>query len=160
MLAHLGNRQLSDTLFPGNTQNKLAILQQTQDLEEANALAEEILEQNTQFYAPYSVRAKYCYAQGDFSSLLQYGRAALERNPFDHREYEAYCKMLVTGVELFQKAGDAMSEQVCRKELETVTRQLAANRNRLSGLGKRINDQPVLTLSQELQQKIDQILGQ
>ncbi len=159
MMAHLGSRELSDTLYPYNTQNKLAILEQTEDLEEANALAEDILVQNTYFYAPYSIKAKYCYSQGDFGAVISNQRAALERNPFGHGEYEAYCKMLLTGIELYEKAGDRQSAEICRKELLAVREQLAANRERLSPLGKMIDDQPVLELSRELQQSIGKLEG-
>lgn len=159
MLAHLGQRQWADRLYPGNTQNKLAILQETTDLEEANRLAEDILEQNTQFYAPYSIRAKYCYSQGDFASVIDYARAALERNPFDHREYEAYCRMLLVGMDLYKKAGDTASAEFCRKELLAVAQQLADNADRLSTLGRKINDQPVLELPRDLQQEIARLGG-
>lgn len=159
MLAHLGSRELSDTLYPYNTQNKLAILEQTEDLEEANALAEEILAQNTHFYAPYSIKAKYCYSQGDFGAVITNQRAALERNPFGHSEYEAYCKMLITGIDLYEKAGDTQSAEICRKELIAVGDQLTDMEERLSPLGKMIDDQPVLELSQELQEAIREMEG-
>lgn len=159
MLAHLGSRELADTLYPGNTQNKLSILSEIQDLETANALAEEILEQNTHFYAPYSIKAKYCYSQGDFGAVIRNERAALERNPFDHTEYESYCKMLITGIDLYQKAGDTSSAAICKQELLAVAEQFAANGDRLSALGKMIDDQPVLELSQELQEAISKLGG-
>ena len=154
MLAHLGNRTLADTLYPYNTQNKLSLLERSEDLEEANALAEEILAQNTSFYAPYTIRAKYCYSQGDFAGMITNQRKALERNPFSHTEYEAYCKMLITGIDLYEKAGDTQSAALCRKELLALPEQLAANGQRLSPLGEMIVDQPVLELSQALQESI------
>lgn len=159
MLAHQGQYALADQLYPGNTRNKLNILQQTQDLEEANALAEDILKQNTHYYAPYSIRAKYCYSQGDFGAVMENARAAIQRNPFDHREYEAYCQMLLIGVELYQKAGDTASAEICRQELLAMVEQLSQNGERLSALGKMINDQPVLELSYELQTEIAKLGG-
>jgi len=154
MMGHLGDKTISDTLYPYNTQNKLAMLAQTEDLETANALAEEILSQNTSFYAPYSIKAKYAYSQGDFGAVIQNGRAALERNPFDHTEYEAYCKMLMIGIDLYQKAGNAQSAEICRKELLSACKQLSSNGNRLSALGKLIDDQPVVVLSPEVQEYV------
>ena len=159
MLAHQGERELADTLYPGNTQNKLAMLQQETDLEKANTLAEEILKQNTRFYAPYSVRAKYSYSKGEFNAVIENARAALERNPFGHQGYEDYCRMLLKGMELYKKAGDATSAEICRKELLSVAEQLARNGDRLSALGKRINDQPVLELPRDLQTEIAKLGG-
>lgn len=154
MLAHLGGKELADTLYPYNTQNKLSLLSQTKDLEAANQLADEILGQNTQFYAPYTVKAKYAYSQGDFGAVIQYGRAVLERNPFGHTEYDEYCKMLITGIDLYEKAGNTQSAEICRKEMLAVYEQLKSNGSRLSALGKMINDQPVLVMSPEVQEYI------
>lgn len=159
MLAHQGERELADTLYPGNTQNKLAMLQQETDLERANTLAEEILKQNTRFYAPYSVRAKYSYSKGEFNAVIENARAALERNPFGHQGYEDYCRMLLKGMELYKKAGDATSAEICRQELLSVAEQLARNGDRLSALGKKINDQPVLELPRDLQTEIAKLGG-
>lgn len=157
MLAHFGSRDLADTLYPYNTQNKLSILEQTEDLETANVLADEILAQNTQFFAPYSIKAKYAYSQGDFATLIKQQRAALERNPFSHTEHEAYCKMLITGIDLYRKAGDTQSMEICKKELLAARDQLAANADRLSPLGKMINDQPVLVLPLEIRDYINKL---
>ena len=157
MLAHFGSRDLADTLYPYNTQNKLSILEQTEDLETANILADEILAQNTQFFAPYSIKAKYAYSQGDFATLIKQQHAALERNPFSHTEYEAYCKMLISGIDLYRKAGDSQSMEICKKELLAARDQLAANADRLSPLGKMINDQPVLVLPLEIRDYINKL---
>jgi hypothetical protein len=159
MLAHFGAREVSDRLYPYNTQNKLFMLEQEKDLDAANALAEEILAQNTSFYAPYSIKAKYCYSKGDFGGVIQNERAALERNPFLHTEYEAYCKMLITGIDLYKKAGDNSSAQICQKELLAVYRQFSENTQRLSHLGKMIKDQPVTELSAQIREYINGIGG-
>lgn len=159
MFAHLGNRQLADALYPYNTQNKIALLEQSEDLESANALADEILKQNTDFFGSYSIKAKYNYSQGDFAALIKNQRAALQRNPFAHTEYEAYCKMLLKGVELYEKAGDKRSAEICRKELLAAAEQLEANAKRLSSLGKMIKDQPVTELSDEVLAQIRKIGG-
>lgn len=157
MLSHFGMYALSDALYPYNTQNKLRILEQTEDLNEAKVLADELLEQNTYFYAPYSIYARYYYSKGDFGSVIQNGRDALERNPFAHEEYEMYCKMLITGIDLYTKAGDLQSAKICQQELLATAEQFSKNAERLSALGKMIDDQPVLTLSPEIEEYIRKI---
>jgi hypothetical protein len=154
LLAHFGAREVSDGMYPYNTQNKLAMLEQETDLETANALAEDILKQNTHFYAPYSIKVKYCYSKGDFGAVIQNQRAALERNPFGHTEYEDYCKMLITGIDLYKKAGDTKSAEICEKELLAVYRRLSENAQRLSPLGKMIKDQPITVLSPEIREYV------
>lgn len=156
-LSHIGKHELADKLYPYNTQNKLHMLEQVEDLATAKSLADEMLEQNTSFYAPYSIYAKYYYSQGDFGAMIQNGRKALERNPFAHEEYETYCKMLITGIDLYTKAGNQQSAEICKQELLATAEQFSKNADKLSALGKMINDQPVLTLSREVQEYIRQI---
>ena len=146
----MGNLPLSDKLYPYNTQNKLDMLEQEKDLEQANALADSILKQNTDYYAPYAIKTRYCYTQGDFGGVIENAHAALDRNPFDHLAYEDCCKMLLRGMVLYQEAGSAESAEVCRKEVLAIYQQFLFNKDRLSKLGKMIDDQPVLTLSPEL----------
>ena len=159
ILAHFGARETADAMYPYNTQNKLVMLEQTQDVNYANELADEILAQNTHYYAPYSIKAKYCYSKGNFGTMIQYERQALERNPFQYSEYEAYCKMLIVGIDLYQKAGDTQSADYCKKELVAIQTQLAQTPEKLSALGKLINDQPVTELPAEIQDYINKLGG-
>ena len=159
LAAHCGGRTFADTLYPYNTQNKLMMLEQEQDLEKANELADQILAQNKAFFAPYSIKAKYYYAQGDFGNVIENQRIALAQSPFNHTEYEAYCKMLAVGIGLYQQAGDLASADICRQELLATAKQLSENASRLSKLGKMIDDQPNTVLSQELQDYVRQIGG-
>ena len=159
MLSHFGKTELSDKIYPYNTQNKLSMLETETDLEKANALAEEILAQNTQFFAPYSIRGKYTYSKGDFGAMIQNERAALERNPFNQSEYEAYCKMLITGIDLYVKNGDSSSAKICQQELLAVYQQFTQLPDRLSALGKMIKDQPVTELSSEIVEYVKTIGG-
>ena len=158
-LAHIGQRETADTLYPFNTRNKLNMLSQERDLSKADAIADAILQQNTAYYAPYSVKAKCSFSTGDFTSLIQYKRAVFEKNPFDHTEYEEYCKMLLTGMGMYQKAGDTRSVEFCIKELQNTLKLLESNKQRLSSLGKMIDDQPVTELPAELLQQIRQVLN-
>lgn len=159
MLSHFGQNALSKMLYPYNTQNNLAILEQTEDIYEANALADEMLKQNTSFFAPYSIKAKYSYAQGDFDAVIQYKKAVLQKRPFDHNEYEEYGKMLLGGIMLYEQAGDHISAQYCKQELMKIPQMLEANKNRLSRLGSMIDDQPVTELSEDIQKYIDMLGG-
>ena len=154
--AHWGMHGLSDRLYPYNTQNKLQMLEQTDDLDEAKKLADEILAQNTCFYYPYSIQARYHYSRGDVGAMIDNGRATLERNPFAHEEYEMYCKMLINCIDLYTKAGDMESAMICRQELLDTAEALSDNEEQLSALGKLIDDQPVLELSAEVEGYIRQ----
>ena len=159
MLSHFGQLALSDFMYPFNTNNKMKILEQTEDLEDANALADEILKLNAHHYAPYSVKAKYSYSEGDFGALIEYKNKVFQANPFDHTEYEEYCQMLINGITLYENAGDQASAKICREELRNAQKLLNSNKRRLSKLGSMITDQPVTELSPDVQIVIQQIGG-
>lgn len=156
VLSHFGMHELAEYIYPYNTQNKLQMLEKTEDLEQAKKLADEILEQNTSVYVPYSILARHSYSQGDIGAMIENERAALKRNPFAHEEYDMYCKMLINGIDLYTKAGDFQSAESCRQELVAAAEQLSKNAERLSALGKLIDDQPVLVLSSEVEAYIRQ----
>ena len=158
-LSYFGALKAADTLYPFDTRTKLTMLEQETDLGRANALADEILKTNTQYYAPYAIKAQYAYAQGDFQTLIRYKHQVFEKNPFAYDQYEEYCKMLINGIVLYNQAGDTKSAQICRQELSRIQQRLEANESRLSRLGQMIVDQPITRLPEELQEQIALIGG-
>ena len=150
MASHLINPRIADKLYPYDTRNKLSILEQETRVTEANEIADSILKQNTHFYAPYNIKAKYYYTKGQFGPMIENAKKALERNPFNHTAYQTYCEMLFTVIDLYQKIGDTQSVEICKQEILAMYRQFLANKDRLSKLGSMIREQPVLELPAEL----------
>lgn len=158
-LAHFGAWQTADLLYPGNTRNKLTMLEQVEDVTEADRLSDEILKNNKHYYAPYMMKAKYAYAQGNFGAMITYANQGIALNPLEYTQYEDYCRMLLIGVELYTQAGDSASAQACIKALRYTVEALDANAQRLSQLGKRIADQPITQLPQDLMEQIERLGG-
>ena len=136
-LAHIGQRTLADTLYPYNTANMLVMLEDAEDMKQANELAERILRQNQKYYPPYGVKAKYCYSRGDFAGLIENRNKGFQANPFGYGQYQEYCEMLISGIEAYAQAGDWESVKICQQELLAAQAKLAANAHRLSHLGKK-----------------------
>ncbi|MBR3144664.1 MAG: O-antigen ligase family protein [Clostridia bacterium] len=149
-LANFGARQASDKIYSFNTENKIAMLEKEEDVETAVEIAQEIQNQNTYSYIPYSVMAKYYYSVGDFTQLIENKNAVFERNPFDYKEYEEYCRMLIYGIMLYSNANDKTSVKYCQNELVSTVDLLESNRDRLSNLGKKIKDQPKTKLPEDI----------
>lgn len=158
-LAFFEQRTVSDKLYPYNTANKLQMLETEKDLSRADALAEQILKQNSHCYGAYSICSQYAYSQGDFAKVIQYKNKALQLNPFDHTEYEEYCRMLINVISLYEKEKDENSVKICQQELVAVKELLESNRQRLSFLGKRIKDQPITQLPEDIVYYIDNRIG-
>ena len=154
-LAHWNARELSDTLYPFNTQNKIAMLEKAEELSQAQALADEILATNKHYYPPYSIKAKACYSIGDFAGVIRYKNEVFRLQRFAYPEYEEYCQMLINGIALYEKAGEFQSAQICKQELKAADQRLRDSANALSALGKKIKDQPVLQLPESIRTYID-----
>ena len=150
----------ADMLYPYNTRNKLLLLEQQEDIESANKIADEILLQNTHYYAPYSIKAKYAYNNGNFGELIENKNAVFLRNPFRYTEYREYCVMLINGISVYEKMGDTNSAQVCKKELISTKEKLESNNQKLSRLGSKINEQPVTKLSNDILDYIERITAE
>lgn len=146
-------------MYGANTRNKLTMLEKAETVEEANAISDEILRYNDTYFAPYLMKAKYAYGQGDFGQVIQYFNRAIAQNPFDNSLYEEYGQYLAVGIELYRQHGDASSAEACARELLAMAEKLEANKSRLSQLGKRINDQPITELSDGLQEIVDSLKG-
>ena len=67
--------------------------------------------------------------------------------------------MLITGIDLYQKAGNEKGVRLCYQELMAVAQQLKDNENRLSTLGRMIDDQPVTALSPQVQEFVEKLGG-
>lgn len=156
-LVYAGQWETADKLYPYNTQNKLAILGKTEDLSEANSISDEILNINTKYYLPYSVKAKFAYSKGKFSEVIEYKRKAIESYCFKYDEYTEYCQMLINGIEAYERAGDTASAEVCKKELISTADLFDSNKQRLSRLGSMIENQPWAYLPDEITKYIEQI---
>lgn len=149
-LAYFGQTKTADAIYPFNTDVKISMLETESNLAAANAIADEILSQNTVSPIPYSIKAKYYYSIGDFSSLIGAKRTVFDLDPFEYKEYEEYCQMLINGITLYQKSGDLASVEYCKKELVNTKNILEQNINSLSSLGKKIDDQPESQLPEEI----------
>lgn len=145
-LSAFGLYSASVALYPGNTVSNLRLLEQATEVAEADRIADRILKTNKSFYAPYSAKAKYAFSQGDFAVVIENKQKAFKANPFGYEEYEEYCRMLITGISLYEQGGDTKSAAVCRKELKNTLALLEGNEKKLSKLGKAIEDQPVTGL--------------
>ncbi len=146
----------SNTLYPFNTRNKLLLLEQQEDVTVANEIADDILKYNTYYYAPYSVKAKYCYSKGDFIGVIENKNAVFLRNRFRYTEFKEYGIMLVNGILAYEQMGDNASADILKKELISLKNGMESNRDKISKLGSMINEQPITTLPDEILKYIDE----
>lgn len=156
-LSYFGFNEASDSMFPGNTQNKIELLTAQEDIEGQNEIADRIISQNEYVQVAYSAKARYAYSQGDFESLIKYKKHIFNIAPFSYEEYEDYCYMLIQGVRLYTQAGDEYSADICTQQLIKTAERLENLDDRLSDLGRKIDDQPKTELPEDITEYIDSL---
>lgn len=156
-LAHYGFNEASDSMFPGNTQNKVDLLIAEDDITTQNTIADRIISQNEYVQIAYSAKARYAYYQGDFESLIKYKKRIFNIAPFSYDEYEDYCNMLIQGIQLYKQVGDEYSAEVCEHQLVKTAESLNKLDEKLSNFGKKIVDQPKTNLPNNIVEYIDSL---
>lgn len=156
-LIRFGGYETAHKIYPFHTQNEIRILTQKENLQGAEKIADRILNQNEYVIIAYSVKARKAYSDGDFSQVITYKRKIFERAPFAYDEYEEYAYMLITGIQLYQQAGDSDSAKICREELQMVVDKVHHMREKLSYLGTRIRDQPETRLPEEIEEYVGKL---
>lgn len=141
---------LSQRLYPWNTQNDIQLLSQTNDPQEMEAIANRILDRNEYVPVAYSAKSACAYAQGNVKQMIAYKNKVFDIAPFSYSEYEEYCYQLIYSIDYYSQAGDSYSADYCFNELTDAVARLHSNVNRLSNLGKKIDDQPQTELPQEI----------
>lgn len=158
-LSLTGNLQAARKLYKPNTDNNIRLLVQTQDSKAATELAKEILGQNENITIAYSMVARQAFSKGDFTTMIACKKEIFSRAPFQHDEYIDYCRMLLVGIDLYQKAGDDASAKLCCRELLAAKKAVEGLDKRLSSLGKAIVDQPDTSFPADLALAIEEVLS-
>lgn len=151
-LSRFGKYNEAFSMYPLDTRSEIQILINEKDTEKANKIADNIISRNEYVAIAYSVKARTYYSKGDFAKLIEYKREIFEKAPFAYEEYKEYCYMLISGVTLYNNAGDTKSAQICLKELKATVNRVHTSAERLSSLGAKIKDQPETRLPDDIEE--------
>lgn len=142
------NAELALQWYPWHTEAKLLLLSDSEDLEEVERLAEDIMKQNDTCALAYYAKAMVAYCEDDYEKVIQYQKGAIERNYFSYEEYMNYAVMLYDGV--MMSDNQEVREQ-CISELNSIPQYMEMAMERLSTMGGMINDQPNLYMDEMLE---------
>ncbi len=145
---------VSSALYPFNTDANVTMLTAETDEEKMNAIADRIISQNKYVTIAYSAKAAHAFSLGDFTEMIQYKEKAIANAPLICEEYENYIFMLAWGKQLYLQSGDTQSAEFCDKKIRKTVRDIHAISDRLSPLGRKINDQPRTEISEELSEYV------
>lgn len=151
----LGRESAAVALYPGHTRARLALLEQAQTAEDMEAQARQILRLSDSVSLAHSAMARAAFSRGDFAAVIEEKQAALRLSRYSLTEYLDYLDMLNVGVALYRQAGQAESAERLRQEMLAVPEALRQVEEGTSALGRRIADQPELTLPEAYRAMIE-----
>jgi len=143
--------------YPGSTLSRIEVLKDTKDVADMDALADKILDANEYVAVAYTAKANYAYSKGDFAHFIEYKTKAMDAAPFAMVECRDYIDKLQVGIRLYTQAGDMNSAKVCKRELVRTANRVLTVEQRLSPLGRKIDEQPSTYLSKVLLEYVDQL---
>ncbi len=145
----------ASALYPFNTTSDIERIKETKTTAEAEEIADRILKRNSYVSLTYSVKARSAYEKGDFAKVIEYKKKCFDKAPFSHAEYWEYGTMLVNGIKLYEQAGDKDSAEYCRKELSALVLAVRGQKDRLSSLGAKIEQQPRVYFPKDLYEEME-----
>lgn len=150
------NMEMAEKYYPWYTEAKLSLLSESEDIDEVEQLAEEILNGNDTCTLAYYAKAMAAYCEDDYEKVILYQREAIARDYFNYDVYLNFAYMLYDGVLYYENTDEKMYE-TCRKELLKIPDYLEDAEGKLSRLGSMIDDQPELSVDGKLYEMLKMI---
>lgn len=144
-----GDYNTAIKVYPFHTNAWCKILEQTDNIDEMEEAANQIIRLNSSVSLAYSAKAKMAYADGDFAAMIEYKQRAISLAKYNLEEYLDYFDMLYIGAELYSEAGDVYSAQYCRERLLEIPDMIQDVLDETDSLAWKINDLPELDLPEK-----------
>ena len=133
-------------LYPAYTAALLDLLPETEN-NRAEAAADRILRLNSSAAPAWDVKARAAFQRQADEEALAAKEEALRLSPYNLREYQEYLALLDRIRLRRLSRGDAAGAARCRAKAEEVPALIKSAEERISSLGRRIQDQPNLDIS-------------
>lgn len=153
-LTYGGQDAQAAALYPANTLAQIQLLQQADDADELETLADDILARNESVSLAWSAKALAAWSRGDFGTFMTCKRSAIALAKYSIEEYIDYFQRLAVGVSLYAQAGDTASAQACYQEILNIQTMLEEVGSETDDLAWKLTDQPELTMPEEYYQYI------
>lgn len=144
-----GNFKLALELLPNKTSANVQKLADTQNLNEAEKIANKILQQNQYIALAYKVKSNYAYCEGNWEQMLENQRKAISLNKYDVQEYEDYVFLISNGLEQTVTQGKEAETEYLIEEALKVEELLEKTKQNTNPLAYKTVDKPELELSEE-----------
>lgn len=147
----------SKSMYPPNTEVDIALMIESDDVEEQNSIANDILSRNKNVVLAYSAKANYAFYNGDIEKVMKYKHKIFKIAPFETDEYIDYCEKLSQAIQLYIDSDRMDDAKICAAELIDTRDKLKKLSDKQSYFGKIIVDQPKTHLPKEIEKYISEI---
>lgn len=149
--------EISIHCYPWDTEAKLALLSESEDIDRVDRIADEILQQNDTCALAYSAKATVANCKSDYKKMIQYQKKSIERNYFSHEAYSNYAYMLYDGACYAVETNNEKIYDMCCSEIIKLPSYMERAKKRLGKLGKMIKDQPDLEPDEDMKKMIEAV---
>ena len=116
------------------------------------------ISQNTTCALAYYAKAMVAYCEDGYEEVIYYQKEAIARDYFSYNVYLNYAYMLYEGMAYYEDLDKRMYD-ICRTEILHIPDYLKEAEAGISRLGSMIDDQPELSLEEELCGILEEVKG-
>lgn len=153
----LNKHEAVDKLYGKDTQSKIFLMTESDDYDQINRYADDIIDGNKYIAIAYDAKANYSFMNGDIQLMIEYKWKALDNAAYSIEEYNDFCNKLISVVAAYRNMGDESSAEFCEDALIEIKDRLADVEKKTSSLAWKIKDKPELKLLNEYEEYIARI---
>ena len=142
-------------LYPFHTLALMDELVEEGDTDRMEECADRILSLNESVSLAHSAKARAAFSHGAVKRMMEHKELALSLAPYSLDEYLDYFDMLEYCADLYWRSGDIRSAFYCAERMQTIPEMMAAVKEKTSGLGRKIQDKPMLDLPEEYWKRLE-----
>ena len=151
----LGNYSLAQELLSNKTSSNMQILRNTENVEQANTLADKILLQNKYVAIAYKAKANYFYNKQNWEEMIENLKQAISLNKYNIKEYEDFILIISHALEQTVTQEDDESTKYLIKEAQSVEGMLEQVKQNTNKLAYETVDKPELELNDSTKQYLN-----
>ena len=156
-LYRLGDYQACLRLEPFHTQALVREMQQEDETERREQLADRVLRLNPYATAAWEEKARAAQSRGNVQAMMAASERVLEYSPYEIGGYQRYFDRLWACYQRYDRAGKRREREICRQALLELPQRLRRLRETSDPLAFRIQHKPECSLGPSYQMKLRQI---
>lgn len=156
-LEYCGKCQRALRVNPWLTMSKMKKLSVVESIEEAEQLADDILQQNEEVGQAYSIKAQISYEREDYKAFIKYGRQEIKCQKYRSVIYENYIEKIAAILTVKQSKGEVKEYKKYLQELLWVDGQIRKVNGQTSAIAYKMKDHIQIQIQDHYVEYLNQI---